>query len=246
MGDLENFIKDIKASPEDLENNCATVLGRITSIHKALSDNHRHIEEYHATTSLFLESLFRRDHFEQGHLVLRPKLCSVSEAIVDPQLELYEKRLNARGVRVKKPAGMLGEETLLKVDIGLLAQVYANFFSNAVKYTGEIIDKTGKPKKSMAYGREVIRNFFGLGLDGIKCNVFTTGKHLSMQEAEAAFTEGYRGEGDKALPGTGHGLAFVKQVIEMHGGVVGYEPTEQGNNFYFILPIPEQKGANLH
>ena len=118
--------------------------------------------------------------------------------------------------------------------------MYANFFSNAVKYTEEIIDEKGHPKKSMAYGREIIRNFFGLGRDGIKCNVFTTGKHLTMQEAEAAFKEGYRGEGGKALPGTGHGLAFVKQVIEMHGGIVGYEPTEQGNNFYFILPVPGQ------
>jgi signal transduction histidine kinase len=240
MGALENFVKDIKASPGDIENKCATVLDKIASIHKALSDNQRHIEEYHATTSLFLESLFRRDHFEQGHLVLLPKLCSVSEEIVEPQLEQYEKRLNARGITVEKPTDMVGEEILLNVDIGLLAQVYANFFSNAVKYTEEIVDEAGNPKKSVAYGREMIRNFFGLGLDGIKCNVFTTGKHLPAQEAEEAFKEGYRGEGGKALPGTGHGLAFVKQVIEMHGGVVGYEPTEQGNNFYFILPIPER------
>ena len=40
------------------------------------------------------------------------------------------------------------------------------------------------------------------------------------------------------MPGTGHGLAFVKQVVEIHGGVAGYEATEEGNNFYFILPLP--------
>lgn len=37
-------------------------------------------------------------------------------------------------------------------------------------------------------------------------------------------------------PGTGHGLTFIKNAIEMHGGVVGYEATQYGNNFYFIIP----------
>ena len=40
------------------------------------------------------------------------------------------------------------------------------------------------------------------------------------------------------MPGTGHGLSFIRHVIEMHGGRVGYEPTQEGNNFYFILPLP--------
>ncbi|MDA8088280.1 MAG: hypothetical protein M0Z75_16480, partial [Nitrospiraceae bacterium] len=42
-------------------------------------------------------------------------------------------------------------------------------------------------------------------------------------------------EGGKGKPGTGHGLAFIKNVIELHGGVIGYEATPYGNNFYFIL-----------
>ena len=37
-------------------------------------------------------------------------------------------------------------------------------------------------------------------------------------------------------PGTGHGLTFIKNAIEMHGGVVGYEATQYVNNFYFIIP----------
>jgi signal transduction histidine kinase len=37
--------------------------------------------------------------------------------------------------------------------------------------------------------------------------------------------------------GTGRGLYFVRNVVETHGGRVGYEPTWEGNNFYFILPV---------
>jgi hypothetical protein len=28
----------------------------------------------------------------------------------------------------------------------------------------------------------------------------------------------------------------VKNVIELHGGEVGYEAVEGGNNFFFIIP----------
>ena len=240
-GGLRTFVKKMKESPEGMENKCDMVLEQIGQVYNKLLENLRQIEEYHANTSLFLESLFRRDHFVQGHLVLRPKLCSIEEEIILPQLEQYEKRLLSKAIQIEKPSDMLGEKIHLNVDVGLLAQVYANLFSNAVKYCQEVVSHDGTPKKVVAYGRQIIRNYFGLGHDAIKCNVFTTGKHLSSQEAEAAFTEGFRGEESKSQPGTGHGLSFIKQVIELHGGVVGYEPTEQGNNFYFILPIPEQE-----
>ena len=31
---------------------------------------------------------------------------------------------------------------------------------------------------------------------------------------------------------------LTRHFIELHGGTVGYEPTSEGNNFYFILPAP--------
>ena len=85
----------------------------------------------------------------------------------------------------------------------------------------------------------MLADYFGPGKPGVKFNVFTTGEHLSKVEAKTVFSEGVRGERGKSRPGTGHGLTFVKQVVEIHGGVAGYEATEEGNNFYFILPLPE-------
>ena len=71
-----------------------------------------------------------------------------------------------------------------------------------------------------------------------KFNVFTTGPHLSPEEGRRLFQEGVRGADSSGIPGTGHGLSFIRHVIELHGGTVGYEPTSEGNNFYFILPAP--------
>jgi signal transduction histidine kinase len=114
--------------------------------------------------------------------------------------------------------------------------VYANLFSNTLKYTQEVTTDTGEKIKYIAYGRETIKDFFGPGKDGVKYNVFSTGPHLSFEEREKIFEEGYRGSNALSRSGTGHGLAFIKNIVEMHSGVVGYESTQYGNNFYFILP----------
>ena len=137
--------------------------------------------------------------------------------------------------------GMDKEEIPIMVDKGLLSQVYANLFSNAVKYAEEIIDHLGKPRKAVAYGREIINDYFGPHQRGVKFNVFTTGQHLPYPEALALFSEGFRGANSTQKPGTGHGLSFIKHVIELHGGRVGYEATAQGNNFFFVLPLPTIK-----
>ena len=79
--------------------------------------------------------------------------------------------------------------------------------------------------------------FLKPGKKGVKFNVFTTGPHLSEEEGHRVFQEGVRGTDSMGIPGTGHGLSFIRHVIELHGGTVGYEATSEGNNFYFILPV---------
>jgi signal transduction histidine kinase len=96
-------------------------------------------------------------------------------------------------------------------------------------------------EKHMAYGRQLIPDFFGKGRDGLKFNVFTTGAHLREEDRPHIFDDEYRGSNTGLNPGTGHGLAFVKNVIELHGGAAGYEATHNGNNFYFILPKTAQQ-----
>lgn len=217
---------------------CGEILQTITALRQEFLAYNREMEKHHANMSLFLESLFRREHFARGHLVLRPKQCLIEKKIIIPQLEQYRNRLQASAITIEQPEDMVGEEVPLVVDVGLLAQVYANLFSNAVKYCQEIIDHQGRSRKAVTYGREIIADCFGPDMPGIKFNVFTTGPHLSGEEAEFVFTEGGRAGNSWLQEGSGHGLTFIKHVIELHGGRVGYEATNQGNNFYFILPMP--------
>jgi signal transduction histidine kinase len=230
-------LDELRRELESPENRAvpAMVRERLQVIQGEMESNHRQLLDHHATTSLFLESLFRRDHFREGHLVLRARPCRVESEIIKPQLDNYLNRLELYGINVHYPPDM-GEEIPLIVDIGLLAQVYANLFSNVVKYTEEVTGSDGRPSKFVAYGRQMLRDYFGPGKDGIKFNVFSTGPHLPADELEKIFDDGYRGSNSARFPGTGHGLSFIKQVVEIHGGRVGCELVEGGNNFYFILP----------
>jgi hypothetical protein len=225
---------------------CQLIIGRIAEIRTKLLDSYQEIDKHHANLSLFLESLFRRDHFREGRLVLRPQVCKLETDIILPQLSHYEKRLVARGITVDKPDDMEGEEIEISVDFGILSQVYANLFSNVVKYTEEIIDHQGRPRKAIAYGRMILPDYFGPGQAGIKLNVFSTGRPLSLEDAGSVFKDGFMGVNTPMATNTkrlqtdhsrGHGLAFIKYVVELQGGLVGYEPTPEGNNFYFIIPF---------
>ncbi|OGQ97261.1 MAG: hypothetical protein A2521_15940 [Deltaproteobacteria bacterium RIFOXYD12_FULL_57_12] len=245
MEGLEKMMRSIMVSSGAASDECNGIIERVVAMRTDLAGYHREIQKHHANVSLFLESLFRREHFEKGHLVLQPKRCFLEKEIIEPQLEQYQKRLQATGITVLRPTDMTSVEFPIMVDVGLLAQVYANFFSNAAKYAETIIDYQGLPRKTVAYGRELLFDFFGPGQDGIKFNVFSTGPHLCVSDREILFTEGGRCSNSQRQPGTGHGLSFIKHVIEMHGGRVGYEPTEEGNNFYIILPLPITKPYSM-
>lgn len=244
--DLTEVIEEYKKAGSGDPAMCQQMVTEIGDIRTRLLDSYQEIDKHHANLSLFLESLFRRDHFEEGRLVLHPRVCKLETDIILPQLSHYEKRMAARRITIDKPDDMEGEEIEIRVDFGLLSQVYANLFSNVVKYAETVIDHMGGLRKAVAYGRMILPGYFGPDKDGIKLNVFSTGQPLPSDEVTLLFQDGFMGTNRPTVhqsrhagfdQSRGHGLAFIKYVVELHGGVVGYEPTAEGNNFYFILPF---------
>ena len=153
------------------------------------------------------------------------------------ELERFRERFYSKAIAIDNQLGGVPDESMVAVvDVGLISQVYANLFSNALKYTRAAHDAAGTGKEFIAYGQEILKDYFRPGKDGVKFNVFNTGLHIPTEEREHIFDDGYRGKQASGQPGTGHGLSFVKRAVEIHDGVVGYEPTHLGNNFYFILP----------
>ncbi len=238
MGDLQRTVDELVARREKEPARCGEVGRTIAVLRQRLDQYLQEVEKHHGHLSLFLESLFRRDHFEKGHLVLRSRSCFVEKEIILPPIDHFRKRLEARDIQIERPPDMGREEIPLVVDVGLLSQVYANLFSNAVKYTEAVATSDGRQRKALAYGYEFLADYFGNGKDGVRFNVFTTGRHIPEEERASLYASGFRCRRDEGLPGSGHGLAFIRNVVEIHSGEVGYEATGQGNNFYFVLPLP--------
>ena len=209
-------------------------------LQERLSDQYAEISSHYAQTSLFLETLLRRRHFQEGRYVLEKRRVNLFKQVVAPQVERYRPRLEDRGIAIDLSMGGIPDEPVhLMADLGLIAQVYANLFSNAVKYTRTVTGPDGLPLKFMAYGWDILPEAFGQGRAGVKLNVFTTGTAIPGEERQGLFKPGFRSASTQREHGTGQGLAFVHQVVELHGGQVGYEPQELGNNFFVVLPLEE-------
>jgi signal transduction histidine kinase len=235
--DLEKEVADYTETFSGERNFLEGLRSELNEINRGLLEELENIEKHYKNTSLFLETLLRRSHFDKGRLTLLTKKCYMNRDVVLPQLERFLDRFRKMGISVNyQSSGIPDQESISVVDVGLMAQVYANLFSNALKYTEEITTVTGERKKYISYGHEILRDYFGPGKDGIKYNVFSTGPHIEPTERTRIFDDEYRGSNVLNKPGTGHGLAFIRVAVELHGGVVGHEPTQYGNNFFLILP----------
>jgi signal transduction histidine kinase len=224
----------------EFENDWKKLDQDIEYFYNAINDQYKEIYSHYQNTSLFLETLLRTSHFEEGRYVLEKRKCNFKSHVIDPQVERYHARFADRGIEIDTSMGGVPDKEIeVVVDVGLISQVYSNLFSNAVKYTREV-DEGGHRRKFMSYGWDILEGYFGPGLDGIKLNVFSSGPPIGPEQRAQLFSEGFRAENAQGEYGTGHGLYFIREVVLLHGGEVGYEPTQLGNNFFIILPYERQ------
>ena len=104
-----------------------------------------------------------------------------------------------------------------------LLQVLSNFMSNAVKYSpeGECVRLTVECDEHRVR-ISVIDQGFGIP-DDFQEHIFT-----QFSQADSSNT--------REKGGSGLGLAISKEIIEQHGGKIGYDsPAGQGATFYFEL-----------
>ena len=236
--DLESLLDEVKTQTPTLYAKITEVLESLIVTNRAMFSDQENIEQHYKHTSLFLESLFRPDHFLFGEYILKKAPCYLWKDIIRPQLERYRDRFVQKGVTVNHivKEHEASEDLRLKVDKGLMAQVVDNLFSNAAKYAESATDSSGKKIKKIDCRMSLIEDFFGGGYHGVRFDVFTSGIPIDQEDAAHIFDEGFRLTQREPVEGTGHGLHFVKNVVEVHGGLVGHKANDLGNEFYFIIP----------
>lgn len=110
-------------------------------------------------------------------------------------------------------------------DRAMLRIVLVNLISNAIKFTSRTVNP------EIAIGCSSKDN-------SLSFYVRDNGAGFDMQYADKLFGVFQRMHSDREFPGTGIGLAMVKNIIERHGGSVRAESEpERGTSIFFTIPL---------
>lgn len=142
------------------------------------------------------------------------------DGIIDQVFDILQPLADAAAMRLvfesKSQAPLVG-------DAPLIAGAVLNLVSNAIKY--------GKP------GTE-IRVQCSREQAGVVIGVQNQGEAIASEDIPRLFDPYYRASNVEAgKTGWGLGLAFVKRIVEKHGGRVGVRSEAGGNCFEIHLPI---------
>jgi len=216
----------------------------VASLHtlcERIEEHYGEISKHFHQSSFFLETLLRQSHFDQGRYVLQRTTFNLISRVVAPQFERYHLRFQERDIVFEEEYDADTARLLVNGDVGLLSQVVANLFSNAVKYTRP---KPGRQGLLVRCSAHAMPDAFGEGCDGVRFCVLSSGEPIADDEAAQLFTENFRASNTGNEHGTGHGLYFSSLIIKQHGGECGYTHNDEGNIFYFELPLfnPELDG----
>lgn len=214
----------------------ADAMHQLGYLHDRLEEQYREIYRHFQQSSMFLETLLRQSHFDQGHYVLQKNHIDLLQRVVLPQVERFRGRLEEKGVKVCIPEPDLDTPRLALADTGLISQVLANLLSNAVKYARPDPDD-GRLTTCCRIRR--IDNAFGPGAHGARIEVCTSGPPVDDADIPHLFEPDFRGGNTLGEYGTGHGLHFVREIVDLHGGHTGYHRSDDENCFWFELPFDQ-------
>jgi len=157
---------------------------------------------------------------DAGDFSLRPNRHLVSD-LVAWTLRQFESRLDDRAVVTSVP-----ESLVVQADRELLGLALRQLLDNAVKYSpaGSAIEiaAAGGPTLDIA-----VRN---------------AGAPIPEREQARLFERFYRGAQARLQPGTGMGLAIVRQIAEAHHGTVRVQ-SAPGAGTAFVISLPREEGV---
>lgn len=166
-----------------------------------------------------LDDLFNYASFSSGHVTLQKNRINISELVAQLADEFYpvfEKHQLSLKMDISNPV------IYVDGDGNLLARVFDNLISNAIKYN---------------QGGDVITIQITDDLKSVTIKVINDGPEIDREELDHLFEKFYRTDKSRQSKngGTGLGLAIAKSIIEMHEGEIFATSRHHKTSFIVVL-----------
>lgn len=172
-----------------------------------------------------VNDLLNITRIEEGRYAYEPQKISIKN-IIDTALMDYKESIKSRGIELNVNLPPKEEIPYIKADEEKMMLVVQNFLDNALKYTNE-----GEIELKV----ELLEN-----KQKIKVSVSDTGVGIPEDQKERMFNKFFRAENVQRMDteGSGLGLFISKNIVEAHGGEMGFHSEEgKGSTFFFIVPV---------
>lgn len=224
---LDDFRKEMIANvSHDLRTPVASILGFAETLqqkHKQLSqpEQARYLNIIHSESvrlTHLLRGLFDLSNLESGQITLDKEPLNMNELAQDI-LQKYTLQAENKNVRIF--TDFQEALPLINADIRWIDRVIQNLLDNALKYVNE-----GGFIKFTVFTEDKSLNF----------KVCNSGTPISDENLPFVFDRYFKSS-KREENSTGLGLAIVKRIIELHGGKVWAEVSEDITTFRFCLNI---------
>jgi signal transduction histidine kinase len=168
-----------------------------------------------ARSRLLVETLLHHARTREADLAQGPVDVAT---VVRECLALLAPEIHARHADVE-----VGALPQVRGETPLIGCLFSNLIVNALKY-----GPRERPRVQVGATREgPAWRFF----------VQSPGPVIPPEDRERIFEPYQRGRGERRVRGAGLGLSICRSIVERHGGCIGVEPVEGGENrFFFTLP----------
>jgi signal transduction histidine kinase len=177
-----------------------------------------------------VEDLLDFGRMDAGRRQYELEVLDFSELVQDGIHE-YQRQANGNGHRIELTSR--GDGLVVKADREALRRVVRNLLENAVKYSPDA---------------QTVWVETGSEGDAAVLRVRDEGIGIPPEEQARIFEKFVRGEWAKqaCIPGTGVGLAMVKEIVRVHQGEVGLDSeVGRGSTFMVRLPLSASGAAAL-